>query len=157
MLTLRNRGSIAFPFDTLWEMRREADRLLHGFGAETLVPETSLPAEVIDTGEEIRFAIEMPGLDPADIELTLENGVLTVGGEKKMQREEGQEAGYRLLERRYGRFERSFRVPSNVVADDVGARYEHGVLHITLPKTAESRPRRIQVGAGEGSKQIESR
>jgi HSP20 family protein len=156
---MRSRGSIASTLDALLDMRREADRLLNGFAAENGQNELAwtMPTEVIDTGSEIRFAVEMPGVDPADIELTLENGILTIAGEKKMQREEGQESGYRLLERRYGRYERSFRVPSNVVGDEVRADYEHGVLHITLPKAEEARPRRIRINAAEGTQKIEGR
>jgi HSP20 family protein len=138
-------------------MRREADRLLNGIGVENGQAELSwaMPTEVIDAGAEIRFAVEMPGVDPNEIELTLENNILTIAGEKKMQREEGQESGYRLLERRYGRYERSFRVPSNVIGDQVRANYEHGVLHITLPKAEEARPRRIRIAATEGNQKLE--
>lgn len=157
--TLRSRGSIASTLDALWDMRREADRLLNGLGVENGQTDLAwaMPTEVVDTGAEIRFAVEMPGVDPADLELTLENNILTIAGEKKMQREEGQESGYRLLERRYGRYERSFRVPSNVIGDQVNADYRHGVLHITLPKAEEARPRRIRINVPEENQKIEGR
>lgn len=155
----RSRGSTASTLDALMDMRREADRLINGIGVDGAASELAwaMPTEVVDAGAEIRFAVELPGIDPADIELTLENGILTIAAEKKMQREAGQESGYRLLERRYGHFERSFRVPSNVIGDKVGAGYEHGVLHITLPKTEEARPRRIRINAADGTQKLESR
>jgi HSP20 family protein len=111
-----------------------------------------MPAEVVETGDEIRFEVEMPGFRSDDIEITLENNVLTVAGEKKMPREEDRkEADYRLFERRYGRYQRSFTVPPTVRGDACEANYENGVLSVRVPKSEEAKPRRIQVTAGGDS------
>lgn len=152
------RGTLSSPFDALWDMRREVDRLLdfsRGSGAETA--SWLLPTEVHETSDELHFMIEIPGLRAEDIDLTVENNVLTVAGEKKFEREEGTDEGeYRVFERRYGRFTRSFAIPPTVDANRVEANYENGVLTVTLPKTEESRPRRIEIGASGGSRQIGS-
>jgi HSP20 family protein len=146
----RNRGS---ALDSLLGMSREMDRL-----AGTMWPDVDggtvpvMPAEVVETGDEIRFDIEMPGFRNEDIEITLENNVLTVAGEKRMQREEDRkESDYRLFERRYGRYQRSFTVPPTVRGEACEAHYENGVLCVRVPKSEEAKPRRIQVTAGNDS------
>jgi HSP20 family protein len=81
----------------------------------------AMPAEVVETDEEIRFDIEAPGFREEDIDITLENNVLTIAGEKKIEQEEGRkDSDYRLFERRYGRFQRSFTVPPTVRGDERG-------------------------------------
>ena len=99
-------------------------------------------------------------MNPDDLNVTVENGVLTVSGEKKFEREAGneQKGAYRV-ERRYGRFERSLTLPQSVDAEKVTARYDNGVLTLELPKSAESRKRKIEIGRGNGAgsqKKIES-
>jgi len=146
----RNRGS---ALDSLLGMSREMDRL-----AGTMWPDVDggtipvMPAEVVETGDEIRFDIEMPGFRSEDLEITLENNVLTIAGEKKVQREEERkESDYRLFERRYGRYQRSFTVPPTVRGEECEAHYENGVLSVRVPKSEEAKPRRILVKAGSDS------
>jgi HSP20 family protein len=150
----RNRGS---ALGTLIDVSREMDRLMNRAWSEG---ETAggwpMPAEVVETEDEIRFDVEAPGFRGEDIEVTLENNVLTVAGEKKFEQEEGRkESDYRLFERRYGRFQRSFTVPPTVQGERCEARYENGVLSLRLPKTEEAKPRRIRVQAGKPSRQVE--
>ena len=113
-----------------------------------------LPADVRETPDAVEYSIEIPGMRAEDIDLTVENDVLTISGEKKEGRDESRDGGYHITERRFGRFERSFRVPANVDADAVAARYENGVLTVRLPRTEESRPRRIHVESGDGARQV---
>jgi HSP20 family protein len=150
---------VTSPFGTLWDIRREVDQLLDGFGRiDGETTNSSLATEVRETNDELRFAIELPGMRPEDIDLTVENNVLTVSGEKKFEREESKEDGeYRLFERRYGRFTRSFAVPPTVDAGKVNANYENGVLTISLPKTEAAKPRRIAIGGSPMSKQVGGR
>ncbi|MGH7545020.1 MAG: Hsp20/alpha crystallin family protein [Gemmatimonadota bacterium] len=90
----------------------------------------------------------LPGLTRDEIQLSVENGVLTITGEKREERTEGKPEGeVHLFERRYGRFERRWTLPTNVDADKIRARYENGVLVVTLPKTEEAKPRQIQIEA----------
>jgi HSP20 family protein len=109
-------------------------------------------AEVMETEDAIRVNLELPGLKPADVEVTLENNVLTVSGEKKEERGENGGSRWHLAERRYGSFSRSFVLPSHVEQDRIAARFEDGVLSITVPKGEAARRRRVQIGGG-GSEQ----
>lgn len=143
----RSRGS---ALDSLLGMSREMDRL-----AGTMWPDVengsvlAMPAEVVETDDEIRFDVEMPGFRMDDLEITLENNVLTIAGEKKVEREEGRkDTDYRLFERRYGRYQRSFSLPPTVRGDQCEANYEDGVLSLRLPKSEDAKPRRIQINAG---------
>lgn len=96
---------------------------------------------------------EVPGIDPKDIEITLRNGVLTMSGERVYQydnadeqaTESGRRAPTRHVERRYGRFVRRFTLPDTADEESVEAHAEHGVLRVTVPKKAQSQPRRIEV------------
>ncbi len=154
---LRNRLAGVAPFETLWDMQREVDHLLDTVWGRTPVQPQgwSVPADVVETEEEIRCTLELPGLKPEDIDVTVENNVLTVSGEKKYEQTQGDESkGTYHQERRYGRFDRSFILPRNVDATQVNANYEQGVLTIVLPKTEESRPRRVQIQTGTGAQQI---
>lgn len=115
----------------------------------------TMPAEIVETAAELRLALEVPGLRPEDIELTIENGVLTVSAEKKIERREGEtDENYRLFERRYGRHARSFRLPRTVDASQVQASCEHGVLTIRLPRAEEAKPRRIPVTDAKAAPEI---
>ena len=87
---------------------------------------------------------ELPGIDVKDIEVTLTDGVLSVKGEKKQEKEEKGENHHRI-ERVYGTFHRSFRIPGRVENDKVDASYKDGVLTLTLPKEGESKPTKIEV------------
>lgn len=86
----------------------------------------------------------VPGVDPKDIEVTLEKNVLTIGGETNADETINSEE-YRLRERRYGTFSRSLRFPVEVNADSIEANYEHGVLTLIVPKTEAVRPKKIAV------------
>ncbi len=88
---------------------------------------------------------DIPGVDPKDIEITMDNSVLTVKGERKLeQRDEKQ--GYSRIERVYGSFYRRFSLPDSADAERISAKGEHGVLTITIPKKEKAQPRRITVG-----------
>ena len=91
----------------------------------------------------------LPGMKPEDLDLSIENHVLTVSGDKRLVRREGEtDDQYRLFERRYGRFSRSFRLPLTVATDRIEAICEHGVLTVTLPRAEETRPRKIEIRMG---------
>ena len=109
---------------------------------------TFLPAVNISHGpEKAEVEIEIPGIPKKDIDIQLENGVLTISGEKKVaENKEGQ--NYLLREQRYGRFQRSFQVPDSYDVDKIGARYDNGVLFITLPKKEESVPKKLKIDIG---------
>lgn len=155
----RSNGSALW--DNLFSTRRELDRVLDRFMAGDAPTAATVWSPVVDVREspdEIQVVAELPGLTPEDVDVSIENNVLTISGEKKHEIEEGKEDGaYHLIERRYGRFERSFTLPRTVDADAISARFENGVLTVTLPKAEAAKPRRVQVEAGESAKRIASK
>lgn len=98
--------------------------------------------------EENRFVIhaDVPGVDPKDIEITLEDGVLTLKGERKSETQ-SEKDGWTRVERVAGSFSRRFTLPETVDAEGVAAKGEHGVLEIVIPKQAKLQPKRITVKA----------
>ena len=114
-------------------------------------------ADVMESGDEIRVTMELPGMRPEEVEVGLEDNVLTVSGEKKEERrEEDRDNRWHLSERRYGRFSRSFMLPREVEQEQVRASFENGVLTVTVPKSERARPRRIEIGGGDGRQRIGS-
>lgn len=101
---------------------------------------------VEETENELILIGELPGMKPTDVDVQLENNVLTIRGSKTEHRKEGEEnRRYHVWERSYGSFERSFRLPYTVRADDISAGFEDGLLRIRMPKAPEARTRRIEV------------
>jgi HSP20 family protein len=141
-------------FEPWSDLRREIDRAfdsaLTGLPIGTGGRSQYLPAmDVEETSDKIRLSLEVPGVSPEDLEITIENNLLTVSGEKRFRRENGKDREEsHLIERRYGRFERSVMLPETVDADSIAAHFENGVLTIELPKSARSRRRTIAIGLG---------
>ncbi len=86
----------------------------------------------------------MPGLSKDDVKISYEDGVLTIRGEKK-QESESKDKNYHRVERSYGMFERSFRLPSRIEANAIEAKFKDGVLNLRLPKSEEARPKEIPI------------
>lgn len=129
----RRRHGMSEPFRGMMEPFR-------GFGAGWGAGVAAF--DVVDKEKEIQIRADLPGLDEKDIEVRLSDGILTVQGEKKEETEEGEKGtSYYLSERRYGAFQRSFRVPEGVDVETVDASFKKGVLTITLPKTKEAQER----------------
>src|SRR6516165_5829078 len=105
------------------------------------------PVDVYEDEHNVTLKIEVPGIEEKDIDVRVENNVLTVTGERKIEKEEKQE-NYRRIERQYGTFTRSFTLPNTVDAEKVNADYDKGVLKITLAKKAEAKPKQIKVNVG---------
>lgn len=103
----------------------------------------------VDVHEEPeRFAVlvDVPGVEPKDIEITAEKGVLAIRGERHARTQE-ESSAYRRLERRSGKFLRRFTLPDSANLDAISARHTQGVLEVTIPKQAKLQPRRIEVAA----------
>src|SRR5688572_20509105 len=155
--SLWNRGTV-MPIERLIEISREMDRLFENGGRVTPTGDPSWvpPMDVFETAEEICCQLEVPGLSRENIDIRVENNLLTIAGEKKYeQRQDEKETGYRHSERRYGRFERSFTLPRTIDADRVRANYENGVLTLSLPKAEQSKPRKIMIEGPASSRHIE--
>lgn len=139
-------------------LRREIDRLFEDtFGRGEGANSWSPAVDVRETDEELRIDVELPGIRPEEVEITAENGVLTVRGEKQMERKEDEKDGrYHVVERSYGSFIRSFQLPQGLDESKIEADYDNGILLVHIPKAALPQPRRIQIGinrAAEGEQQ----
>jgi len=100
-----------------------------------------------ETADAFHVELAVPGLKAEDLNVTFENGVLTIGGEIK-QNSEQQERSFHRVERRYGRFSRSITLPSTVRGDAIEARLESGILTLNVPKAEEVKPRKITINVG---------
>lgn len=150
------RGSTT-PFGgglgSLFGLRREIDRVFEdaygGSGART---GWTPSANVREGKDSVLLEMELPGISPDEVDISIENDMLTVRGEKREERQAGEEDGrYFLVERSYGSFSRSFSLPPGVDADQVTAKFDNGLLTIRIPQGALPQPRRIQIDAGKGS------
>ena len=132
------------PFHHLDELR---DQLISGGRSPR-----SFPMDAYRRGEEFLVHLDLPGIDPATVEVTVENQVMTVSVERRFEQLEGDEII--VSERPQGRFSRQLRLGSTIDTDRIAASYQDGVLTITLPVSERARPRQIRVGRG-GPAEIE--
>lgn len=100
--------------------------------------------EVVESEAEYVLTAEIPGMTKEDLAISVEENVLTLEGEKKLEREESRDR-WHLREREYGMFERSFTLPQTIVAEKITAEYHDGVVEIHIPKRSEARGRRIAI------------
>lgn len=114
---------------------------------EELEPSFSPALNVVEDGESIVVELEVPGLKPGDVEVTFENGELTLKGEKKYEPKEG--APVHRRERVYGAFTRTLTLPWEITADRITAEMKDGVLTVVLPKAEVSKPRKVAVKVAE--------
>jgi len=135
------------------------DRMFDNWNVPSLWSEESVvvPAfDISETEKEYVISGEIPGIEPKDLEVTLNDGILTVKGEKKQESEE-EEENYHRVERHYGSFQRSFRLPENIKRDDLDATYKDGILKLTLPKSEESKVKKIEVKEKKARKKIKAK
>jgi len=137
---LRHNRRVWLP--TRW-LDREFDRLFDGFPGD-VEPATpgAYPADIWEDDDNVYVEAEMPGFERDEINVTLEDGILNIAAERKNEEEKGTR---HLTERRYTQVRRSFSLPTAVDDAKVGAKLENGLLHLTLPKRAEVKPRRIKI------------
>ncbi|MFN0146728.1 MAG: Hsp20/alpha crystallin family protein [Dehalococcoidia bacterium] len=140
------------PFSELASMRSVMDRLFdQSFGRFPALRNggeelgaAALGLDVFETNEEYVVKAAIPGVDPKDVDIQVEDDVLTIKGEFQ-QKDEANEENYLRRELRYGAFQRSLRLPPTVDAEKAAASFEHGVLKLTLPKKAEARAKTIKI------------
>ena len=139
------------PFRDMVRMERAMDRMWRGprgHDGASMSPKT-LPLDVLERGEDIVIRASLPGMDPNDINATLEGNVLTIRGQTEAEAEH-QDAGYVLRERRTGAFHRTLRLPNTVDTDKVSTRYEAGVLTVTFPKLEVKKAKQLKVEVEAG-------
>ncbi len=137
------------PWNALEQMRREMDKVFASYAdreeGSSVVAADWLPA--VDIREEPeRFVItaDVPGVEPNEIDINMENGVLTISGEKQTESEE-ELKNYKRVERTRGSFYRRFTLPESADADRINARFSNGVLEIVIPKQERVQPRKIAI------------
>ncbi len=136
-----------FEFDRIrMEMDRPWDSFLEGRPVRRVEDDREwLPSvDVSETKNDLGIKAELPGLDPKDIDISMNNGYLTIKGETKNEKEEKDE-NYHLIERSYGSFTRSVRLPREVQSDKITASFKNGILKITLPKSEEAKKKEIKI------------
>lgn len=149
-----SRG-LAEPFFNLHrEMNRMFDEMMGGTalgGTPGVGAVVSTSMDVSETEKEVRIAVELPGVDEKDIDISLDDDVLTIRGEKRFEQKE-EKANVHFMERSYGSFVRSLRLPFSVKPDQVQAKHEKGVLTLVIPKAADQQRRhKIQIQGGTAS------
>jgi len=136
------------PWEGFETLRRRMDRLFDEFTRSDSGELTRwMPlVDISETAEQLTIHAEIPGMDKKDIKITLQDNVLTISGEKKLEREE-KDRNYHLVERSSGQFTRSFTLPSKVDDGNIKASFKNGVLEVVLPKAPEARAREIEIQA----------
>ncbi len=124
--------------------------LFRGGEQALMSPNFIPPVNVYEDEHNITLTAELPGVEEKDIDVSLENNVLTITGERKLENEEKKENFHRI-ERSYGRFTRSFTLPPTVDTENVNAEFNNGVLKISLDKREEAKPKQIKIGMSKAS------
>ena len=137
------------PWGMLNQLRRDMDRMYQSQtdGEESTSVATSawVPAvDIKETDDAFEIHADIPGVDPKDIDVHMENGVLTIKGERESEKKEEKE-GFKRVEREWGSFYRRFSLPDTADAEKISAKSQHGVLEITIPKQEKVQPRKISV------------
>jgi HSP20 family protein len=141
------------PVSELNTIQNEMNRLFNNFFNEPTPTGRGasprwLPAmDLIETADHYVLRADLPGLSEEDVNVQLEDNVLTISGERKSE-QDNQTEGYHRLERAVGTFSRSLTLPDGVDADNVKARFDRGVLEITIAKPEQKKPRRVQIDLG---------
>lgn len=149
------------PFQEFNSLQRQMNRMFDNFFGRTtsLMPfEESLsgwefgpPVDVYEDDQRLTFKVEVPGIDEKDIKVEVEDNVLKVHGERKLEKDVKEE-NFRRMERHYGSFSRSFALPSTVDPEKIEANYTQGVLAIQMPKRAEAKAKQIKVNVPKALK-----
>ncbi|MDQ3258562.1 MAG: Hsp20/alpha crystallin family protein [Acidobacteriota bacterium] len=143
------------PFRDLRTLQDEVNRLFstnigRSFSDEGIARGSWTPSvDIFENKEQLAFEFELPGMNREDFELTIENNVLTLRGERRFEKKDDSD-NYHRVERSYGSFTRSFTMPPAVSSESVTAEYKNGVLRVTLRKREEVKARRIEI-SGEGA------
>ena len=142
------------PFRDLRNLQDEMTRLFTGVapggaGREDMMNGAWSPrVDIFENKDNLVLEAELPGMDQNDFELSFENNVLTLSGERKFEKKT-EEGDYHRVERSYGSFTRSFTLPQTVTAEGANAEFQNGVLHVTLPKREETKARKIEIKGGD--------
>jgi len=136
------------PFRGLSTLQGQLNRLfnesLRNQGEESALTTWAPAVDIYETPNELVVKADLPDVNEKDIDVRVENNLLTIRGERKFEKSVSEE-NYLRVERTYGAFSRSFSLPNTVNAEAIGAEYKNGVLTVTLPKREESKPRQVKI------------
>ncbi len=147
------------PFRELRSLQDEMNRLFmtnysqrnnseEGFSSGAWNPQV----DIFENKDQIVLEAELPGMKPEDVNISIENNVLTIHGERKFEKKDEKDNFHRV-ERSYGSFTRSFTLPPTVSSENANAEFENGLLRLSLAKREEAKPRRIEIKASGGQSQ----
>jgi HSP20 family protein len=157
-------GAVAAPFGGLQRLNAMLDQAFRGFPLEAGDEGTMLtsawlpPVDISEDSDALKIVMEVPGVRPEDVQISVESNLLRIRGEKRQEVDENADQMHRF-ERTYGVFERSFALPSTVDPERIEANYDAGLLSLRLPKSERAKPRQIEVktsGGNVGSRSISS-
>jgi HSP20 family protein len=137
----------ADPFRALEEIQGRLNRFFveaPNHDEAFVFPDWAPPVDIQETEKEFTVTVDLPQMKKEDIKVGVENGILTVEGERHLEKEETGKKFHRV-ERRYGRFVRRFTMPGEIEPAGVGAQYKDGTLKVTLPKSAATLPKTVEV------------
>jgi len=133
------------PWGLLNQLSKELDRSFRGTENSDVATSDWTPAvDIKENNDGFVIVADIPGVDPKDIEVHMENGVLSIKGERETEKKEEKE-GYKRVERSYGSFYRRFSMPETADATKINAKSKNGVLEVTIPKQEKVQPRKIDV------------
>jgi HSP20 family protein len=141
------------PFHNLSALQEQVNRLFDSKfsqnGDSSALSAWAPSVDAYETENELVIKADLPGTTEKDLDVRVENNMLTIGGERKFE-QEVKEENYLRMERSYGSFHRTFSLPNTVDAQAIQAQYTDGVLTVTLPKRAESKPKQVKVNVTNG-------
>ena len=130
---------------------REIDRVFDAFFGQTDQGRRWMPPmDLVEAGDHFVLKADLPGLAEGDVRIEVQDGTLTISGERKAEHEQNEKGWYRI-ERSFGSFSRSLTLPDGVDADRIDASFADGVLEVHIPKPEERKPRRISISSGNGN------
>lgn len=141
------------PFRNLSSLQEQVNRLFEtsyrGRNDNSALTTWAPAVDIYETENELVLKADLPDVNEQDLDIQIENNMLTIRGERKFDHEV-KEDNYLRIERTYGAFSRSFSLPNTVNPEAIKAEYKNGVLRVELPKRAESKPRQVKVNVGNG-------
>lgn len=148
------------PWSDVISLREAMDTLLHeSFGQPQrggTIGVFGLPLDLRETDNAYVIRAELPGVQPENVQVQVQDNTLQISGEVKQEQQEEGQGQWVLRERRYGRFQRTLTLPRPVQSNQANAEFENGILTVTLPKAEEARAKSIPIRSGQGGQQIEA-
>ena len=147
-----NKLSRLDPYTELQRFYDDVNRLVRstfmGEGTDITASSQGFETDIYEDDKEVKLVAELPGIKGDDVEISVENNILTISGEKKFEDEKKKDK-YLRIERYYGKYTRSFSLPAYVDSSKISAEHKNGVLTIHMPKKPETRPRMIKVKSSD--------